>query len=302
MLPYATIVEAEAALGRNLTFLEVIWFRYSSRMPDYLLYYHSILCIFVVFTLAPLPLALIELGLPASISPFKIQPKVRHPPTLFFHCYKEAMRTFILSVGLFQFTCYPVFKFVGIRTGLPLPSFWETALQLLVYFLVEDYLNYWLHRLLHTKWGYEKIHYIHHEYAAPIGFQALYAHWGDLLFPGIAAFAGPVLAPCHVVILWLFGSLRELASIECHTGYDFPWSPTKFVPFYGGAIYHDYHHSVGYHSQSNFGAFFTYCDYLYGTDKGYRYRKALLAKLKAPSSNYNEEGQTHGFKNDRKFD
>ncbi|KAG6504576.1 hypothetical protein ZIOFF_036910 [Zingiber officinale] len=110
MLPYATIVEAEAALGRNLTFLEVVWFRYSSRMPDYLLYYHSILCIFVVFTLAPLPLALIELGLPASISPFKIQPKVRHPPTLFFHCYKEAMWTLILSVGSFQLTCYPVFK------------------------------------------------------------------------------------------------------------------------------------------------------------------------------------------------
>ncbi|KAG6508012.1 hypothetical protein ZIOFF_033367 [Zingiber officinale] len=83
--------------------------------------------------------------------------------------------------------------------------------------------------------------------------------------------------------------------------YDFPWSPTKFVPFYGGAIYHDYHHSVGYHSQSNFGSFFTYCDYVYGTNKGYRYRKALLAKLKAPSSDYNEEGQTHGFKNDRKF-
>ncbi|KAG6508013.1 hypothetical protein ZIOFF_033368 [Zingiber officinale] len=219
MLPYATIVEAEAALGRNLTFLEVVWFRYSSRMPDYLLYYHSILCIFVVFTLAPLPLALIELGLPASISPFKIQPKVRHPPALFFHCYKEAMRTLILSVGSFQLTCYPVFKFVGIRTGLPLPSFWEAALQLLVYFLVEDYLNYWLHRLLHTKWGYEKIHYIHHQYAAPIGLHALYAYWGDLLFPGIVAFAGPALVPCHVVILWLFGSLLVLASIECHTGY-----------------------------------------------------------------------------------
>jgi hypothetical protein len=36
--------------------------------------------------------------------------------------------------------------------------------------LVEDYLTYWLHRFLHTKWGYEKIHHVHHEKTAPSGF------------------------------------------------------------------------------------------------------------------------------------
>ncbi|KAL6981807.1 hypothetical protein U1Q18_023427 [Sarracenia purpurea var. burkii] len=49
--------------------------------------------------------------------------------------------------------------------------------------------------------------------------------------------------------------------------YEFPWSPSKYVPFYGGAEYHDYHHFVGGKSQSNFASVFTYCDYLYGTNK-----------------------------------
>lgn len=49
--------------------------------------------------------------------------------------------------------------------------------------------------------------------------------------------------------------------------YDFPWTPTKYIPFYGGAEYHDYHHYVGGLSQSNFASVFTYCDYIYGTDK-----------------------------------
>lgn len=49
--------------------------------------------------------------------------------------------------------------------------------------------------------------------------------------------------------------------------YDFPWTPTKYIPFYGGADYHDYHHYVGGMSQSNFASVFTYCDYIYGTDK-----------------------------------
>ncbi|XP_074572864.1 very-long-chain aldehyde decarbonylase GL1-10-like [Curcuma longa] len=302
MLPYATLVEAEAALGRSLTFSEVVWFRYSARMPDYLLYYHTVIFLLVICTLAPLPLALIELGLPASVSPFKIQPKVRHAPTSLFQCYKDVMRVVALGIGSFQLASYPVVKFVGMRTGLPLPSFWEVALQLLVYFLVEDYLNYWIHRLLHTKWGYEKIHCVHHEFTAPSGYAALYNHWADVVLSGTGCFVGPAFVPCHMIVFWLWISLRELEAIETHSGYDFPWTPTKFVPFYGGAEYHDYHHYVGGKSQSNFGTVFTYCDYIYGTDKGYRYHKALQAKLKVPSTNYNEKEQTNGFKDDRKFD
>ncbi|RWR75812.1 methylsterol monooxygenase 1-1-like protein [Cinnamomum micranthum f. kanehirae] len=49
--------------------------------------------------------------------------------------------------------------------------------------------------------------------------------------------------------------------------YDFPLSPAKYIPLYGGAEYHDYHHYVGGQSQSNFTSVFTYCDYIYGTDK-----------------------------------
>lgn len=49
--------------------------------------------------------------------------------------------------------------------------------------------------------------------------------------------------------------------------YDLPWSPAKYIPFYGGADHHDYHHYVGGLSHSNFASVFTYCDFLYGTDK-----------------------------------
>ena len=47
---------------------------------------------------------------------------------------------------------------VGIRTGLPLPSVGEAAAQMAVYLLVEDYLGYWIHRLLHTKWEIGRAH------------------------------------------------------------------------------------------------------------------------------------------------
>lgn len=54
-----------------------------------------------------------------------------------------------------------------------------------------------------------------------------------------------------------------------------PFDPTKYIPLYGGVEYHDYHHFVGGHSQSNFSSVFTFCDYIYGTD---RVRTALALR------------------------
>ncbi|KAG6492620.1 hypothetical protein ZIOFF_047585 [Zingiber officinale] len=97
-------------MGRSLTFSQDIWFRYTARMLDYLLFYLNIIFLFVIFSLAPLLLALIELGFPASVSSFKIQPKIHLPPTSFFQCYKDIMRVFLLVVGPLQLSSYPTIK------------------------------------------------------------------------------------------------------------------------------------------------------------------------------------------------
>ncbi|KAL6615110.1 hypothetical protein ACP70R_037380 [Stipagrostis hirtigluma subsp. patula] len=70
---------------------------------------------------------------------------------------------------------------------------------------------------------------------------------------------------------------------------------TKIIPFYGGAEHHDYHHYTGGHTHSNFAPLFTYCDYIYRTDKGYRYHKASQAKLKKLGANSMEQGGGNAF-------
>ncbi|XP_065858042.1 methylsterol monooxygenase 1-1-like [Euphorbia lathyris] len=280
MLPYTSLDDAAASLGRDLTFAETLWFNYSANKSDYFLYCHNIIFLFLIFSVIPLPLVFIELLHSAGFDKYKIQPKVKLSSSEIIKCFKDVLRMFFLVVGPLQLVSYPSIKMIGIRTGLPLPSGWEICLQLLVYFLLEDYTNYWIHRFLHGKWGYEKIHRVHHEYAAPIAFAAPYAHWAEILILGIPSFLGPAIVPGHMVTLWLWIALRQIEAIETHSGYDFPWSPTKYIPFYGGADYHDYHHYVGGQSQSNFASVFTYCDFIYGTDKGYRFQKKLLSKLK----------------------
>ncbi|KAA8515934.1 hypothetical protein F0562_019113 [Nyssa sinensis] len=289
MLPYQILEEAETALGRNLTFAETIWFKYSSQKSDYFLYCHNTIFLFLFYTLVPLPYVFMELMQSKNIDKFEIQSKVKNSFPDMFRCYKTVMQTFVLAVGPLQLFSYPVIEWVGIRTGLPLPSGSEMFWQLLVYVVVEDYTNYWLHRLLHCEWGYEKIHRVHHEYTAPIGLAAPYAHWAEVLILGFASFLGPLMVPRHMITFWLWMILRQAKAIETHSGYDFPWTPTKYIPFYGGAKYHDYHHYVGGRSQSNFASVFTYCDYIYGTDKGYRYQKEVFGKLKEKLRSKGEE-------------
>ncbi|KAG9147710.1 hypothetical protein Leryth_014861 [Lithospermum erythrorhizon] len=283
MLPYLSIPEAELSLGRNLTFAETLWFKYSATKSDYFLYCHNTIFLLIFYTLVPLPWVFMELKRSKKIDQYKIQPKYKNSLSDMFDCYKKVMMIFLVAVVPLQLLSFPVIKWIGIRTSLPLPSLWEMISQILVYILIEDYANYWLHRMLHNKWGYEKIHKVHHEYTAPIGFAAPYAHWAEIIILGQASFLGPLIVPGHMFTFWIWFIIRQIEAIETHSGYEFPWSPSKFIPFYGGAVYHDYHHFVGGKSQSNFASVFTYCDYIYGTDKGYRYNKEVFLKAREQS-------------------
>uniref|UniRef100_A0ACD5U7L2 Uncharacterized protein n=1 Tax=Avena sativa TaxID=4498 RepID=A0ACD5U7L2_AVESA len=299
MLPFSSAAEAEAALGRGMTAAESLWFSYSASLPDHLLYCHNVAILLIVYTIAPLPFALLDIL--RSPSPPKLQPRApRLTPAQILRCYLDTARILLLTVGALSIFSFPVVRAVGIRTGLPLPSLGEVALQMLVYFLIEDYLGYWIHRLLHTPWGYDYVHRVHHEYSAPVSYAAPYSHWAEVLILGVPSFTGPAIVPCHITTMWLWFVLRHVEAIEIHSGFDIPFNPTKLIPFYGGAEHHDYHHRVGQKSQSNFSSVFTFCDYLYGTDKGYKLHKASLTKLKemAAENNLEQASLEQARKND----
>jgi 4,4-dimethyl-9beta,19-cyclopropylsterol-4alpha-methyl oxidase len=288
MLPFASVMDAQESLGRNLTYLELQWFRHTSGVSDYILYCYNIVFLFIIFNLAPLPSVLLDVLQVRAAEKYKLQPGVHNSRDAVWKCYKSVMLLFFTVVLPLQLSSFPAVRFVGVRMGFPLPSFAEVVLHLFVYLVVEDYLNYWIHRWLHQGWLYENIHRVHHEFMSPMSFAAPYAHWAEIILLGVPTFMGPAMVPGHIITLWIWIALRQLEAIDTHSGYDFPWNPTKLIPFYGGAEYHDYHHFVGGKSQSNFASVFTYCDWLYGTDKGYRYlkennRKEMIAKAKLNS-------------------
>ncbi|CAI5485290.1 unnamed protein product [Closterium sp. Naga37s-1] len=186
---------------------------------------------------------------------------------------------------------YPVFKYMGFRSTLPLPHWSTIVTQLVSYFFIEDFVFYWGHRALHSKWLYQNVHCVHHEYATPFGLTSEYAHPAEILFLGFATILGPALTGPHLLTLWLWMSLRVLETVEAHSGFEFPWSPSRFIPLYGGAEYHDYHHRCVYTDSGNYSSTFIYMDWNYRRMKAL---KAGSAKDEAPTTNAHEGGDEHG--------
>lgn len=58
---------------------------------------------------------------------------------------------------------------------------------------MEDAWHYFAHRGLHHKSIYKHIHKLHHEFSAPFGLAAEYAHPIEILVLGLGTVGGPLL-------------------------------------------------------------------------------------------------------------
>ncbi|WJX93677.1 Methylsterol monooxygenase 2-2 [Trifolium repens] len=239
-----------------------------------------------VFFLSGLPFIWLERA--GWLSKYKIQAKTNSPASEERCIIRLLMYHFGVNLPLMIFS-YPVFRYMGMRSSLPLPSWRVVLTQIIFYFILEDFVFYWGHRILHTKWLYKHVHSVHHEYATPFGLTSEYAHPAEILFLGFATILGPAVTGPHLITLWLWMVLRVLETVEAHCGYHFPWSPSNFLPLYGGADFHDYHHRLLYTKSGNYSSTFTYMDRVFGTDIGYRKLKAL----KNAEVEYNSEQKKH---------
>lgn len=141
--------------------------------------------------------------------------------------------------------------------------------QIVFFFVVEDFFFHISHRFMHWRYIYPYFHKKHHEYRVTISLAAEYSHPLDFLISslipttlGIAILGTRVHLFTH--LCWLIVRMAETA--DGHSGYDFPWSPFRWVPLSTSATYHDYHHlqNVG-----NYSSVFRTWDTLFGQNKSY---------------------------------
>ena len=164
-------------------------------------------------------------------------------------------------------TSWPILRLTGVHAGA-LPPWYVIAGQVLLFILLDDFLYYWLHRSMHIPWLFKRIHGWHHRILTPWAVTGHYMHPIEYISTGTLALVGPVLLGSHVVTLWLWFTFRQWEAAEGHSGYEFPWTPTHFLPFNDGAVHHDVHHA---RVKGNYAGFLAWTDIVFGTcARGYR--------------------------------
>jgi len=155
--------------------MQSYWDDATSGSSDFHLYCLTFPILVVGYTLGCLPFLALDLSRSRSLEAHKLQRRTYSVGDV-VRCYLKTQAVMWSVIGPIQLLSYPFFQIAGISSKTPLPSWWQFALQIMTFFIVEDYLNYWIHRWLHTPWAYKHIHYLHHEYDTPMSASASFAH------------------------------------------------------------------------------------------------------------------------------
>eukprot|EP00124_Ichthyophonus_hoferi_P005108 Ihof_evm3s668 gene=Ihof_evmTU3s668 len=205
---------------------------------------------------------------------YKIQPTKVNSGDKVWHCFKSLMFNHCFVQLPMMFLFHLVVHRLGFSIALPLPSWQTIAWQVCVFYVIEDFYFYCIHRLLHHRLLYKHIHKVHHEYTHPFSITAEYAHPVETVFLGLGTILGPLFFARHLLTLWVWLLFRLGETVEDHSGYDLPFNPTNLIPFWGGSVHHDHHHKV---FDGNYASVFTFWDWVFGTDLKFQDNQKQLA-------------------------
>lgn len=204
---------------------------------------------------------------------WKIQPEKTASKEMVGKCLKKLLKSHVFIQLPMQLMFHYVAPYFGFSLALPLPKSRDLLWQIPTFFVIEDFYFYWIHRALHHKSVYRYVHKVHHEHTHPFGIAAEYSHPLETFFLGIGTLLGPLFFAKHMVTLWVWLFFRLMETVEDHSGYDVPWNPTNLIPFWGGAVHHDFHHKT---FAGPYSSVFTWCDWMFGTDKLFRAHQQKL--------------------------
>lgn len=154
---------------------------------------------------------------------------------------------------------YIYLAYSGYNWAAPLPNFATLIGHFVLLLLGEELCFFTVHRIMHTKYLYRKIHKIHHEYAESIGIATHYVHYLEHIFGNLLPFFfGLIVFHVHILPFCLWATIGTINAIHSHSGYNFPWASYT--------LYHEHHH---YNFTGNYGIL-GYLDRLFKTDLDFK--------------------------------
>ena len=234
----------------------------------------SVVVSMAAFFIFAIPYTLLYFSKYSWVNRYRVQPdRINRKlilPSIVYAFLNPAIALTVVSL------LWPILRFSGVHAGV-LPAWYEIVWQVVFFIVLDDFLFYGAHYLLHKGWLYKKVHSFHHRITASFALAGNYMHPIEFLVISGLVLLGPVLLGSHVVTLYAFIIFRQWEAAEGHCGLQFRWNPMHLIPFYDGPAFHEFHH---WKFTGNYAAVFSYMDKMFGTfSRGYvEYMAALRSK------------------------
>lgn len=147
-------------------------------------------------------------------------------------------------------------------TQYPMWWFWVSIPAMM---LLHDTLFYWLHRAMHSRVLFEKMHRLHHESIYPTAFAAYSFSWLEATAEALIVTAIIYIIPVHPLAFLAFQTISTAYNVYGHCGREF--YPQSIHDHWLGkwlntSSLHAHHHLRGH---GNYSFYFTFWDRAMGT-------------------------------------
>lgn len=138
--------------------------------------------------------------------------------------------------------------------------------SLILLLVAHDTYFYWLHRAMHHRWLYRRVHRLHHRSVTPTPFAAYAFHPLEAVLEALFLPLFLLLVPVHGAVVAVFLTVMIVRNVVGHAGHEiYPGglARSRWFGWLASTTHHDMHHS---RPDGNFGLYFTWWDRLMGTE------------------------------------
>ena len=159
------------------------------------------------------------------------------------------------------------FLHFGIPTpdSLRLVAEWPAWVQFVVCFVVRDFLEWNIHRGLHTVPWLWRFHQLHHSIEELDWVATFRSHWGEIIIYQVLIYVPLVVLGVNDNVIFATLVVNLLIQELSHANLRWDWGPFRYI--FNSPRFHAWHHAVEVHGKGgqNFGVTLAIWDWLFGT-------------------------------------
>ncbi len=165
----------------------------------------------------------------------------------------QALNGYLYNIGL------PVPESLNLIQGMPL---WQ---QFIIFFIVKDFIEWNIHRLLHIFPPFWEFHKLHHSIETMDWIGNMRFHWGEVIVYKSISYLPLAIFGVEGSVLFAIAIVNTIIGHLNHSNLAISWGPLRYI--INSPKMHIWHHDVILRSKGgqNFGITLSVWDWLFGT-------------------------------------